>query len=549
MIKTLEIAVISTAIILLVLVLGLEITSSKKVIYGVNIGNEKIGGLNAGELRDFLISRSKEQKYVILRSNGMEWKEAPKDLGINININDTINSAFSIGREKNIFSGINTQVRSIAKGYSFTAKADINEELLDGFMTKNISKLDSPAENAKFSYDKNDPYITKEVPGKVVDREKLKKDILNNVSTFSNKPIEVSFKTDDPKIMEKDLMPLLAKVTMIVKNSPYTISEDDSQSWDIDDSQMKEWIEPIKNSPAKITLNEKKIKDFLIQISPSINRDPQNAVLTIKDNKVTEFAISKNGIELDVEKSAIEIEDKILKGKKDIQLVTKKILADIRTDTIENLGIREKIGSGASDFSGSPAARVHNIKLGALKMNGVLIKPGEEFSFVENLGEVGPKEGYQATYVIKNGATFPEYGGGLCQVSTTTFRAAMYAGLKITERFPHSYPVHYYNPQGFDAAIYGPHPDLRFMNDTKGHVLIQSYVKGNKLYFDFYGTSDGRSVKLIGPEIYDSKPDGSLKTKLTREIYDKEGEITTKRTFWSTYKSPDLYPIQKNPLE
>ncbi len=548
-IKKIETLLIFLAIILLAFILGLEMLNFKKVIYGVNIGTEKIGGLNSRELKDFLILKSKNQKNIIIQSENNTWERSPKELGMQTNINTTINSAFSIGREKNIFSGIKTQIISLLKGYSFKIEADTNEEILNKFILKNISKLNSPAQNAKFSYNEDDISIIKEIPGKTINKEALKKDILANITSLSNKPIKVKFKTDTPNITKKDLVPLLAKLDNILKNSPYIILEDDSQSWKIDDLQIKELLEPIKDSKTELSLNQKKLQDFLIQISPSINREPINATLTIKNGKVAEFALSKNGTELEIEKSAKKIESEILKGKRKIQLITKEVPAEIRTDTIDNLGIVTKIGSGVSDFSGSPASRIHNIKLGAEKINGVLLKPGEEFSFVKNLGEISKAAGYKASYVIKNGKTFPEYGGGLCQVSTTTFRAAMYAGLKITERFPHSYPVAYYNPQGFDAAIYGPHPDLRFKNDTPANILIQAYTKGTKLYFDFYGTSDGREVKLIGPIVYDKKPDGSLKTKLTREIYDKNGELLKSRTFWSSYKSKDLYPIVKNPLE
>ncbi|MDP1629372.1 MAG: VanW family protein, partial [bacterium] len=143
--------------------------------------------------------------------------------------------------------------------------------------------------------------------------------------------------------------------------------------------------------------------------------------------------------------------------------------------------------------------------------------------------------------------TIPEYGGGICQVSTTMFRAAINAGLKITERFPHAFPVAFYNPQGFDATVYLPHPDLRFINDTPANILIQTKIKGTTLTFEFYGTKN-REVKIIGPEEYDKKYDGSMKAKLTQEIY-QDGELIRSKIFYSIYKSPWLFPERKNPLE
>ena len=176
------------------------------------------------------------------------------------------------------------------------------------------------------------------------------------------------------------------------------------------------------------------------------------------------------------------------------------------------------------------------------------MKPGEEFSFNTRLGEVGPQEGYLPELVIKQNKTVPEYGGGLCQVSTTFFRAAILAGLEITERFPHAFAVKYYSPQGFDATIYPPHPDLRFKNDTPAHILVQTRIEKTKLYFELYGTNDGRTVKLDGPYQYDQKSDGSMKAKLTYTVT-RDNQVLREKTFHSNYKSPLLYPVQRNPLE
>ena len=128
------------------------------------------------------------------------------------------------------------------------------------------------------------------------------------------------------------------------------------------------------------------------------------------------------------------------------------------------------------------------------------------------------------------------------------FRAAVNAGLKITERFPHSFPVRYYNPQGFDATIYPPHPNLRFINDTPNNILIQSKIEGNHLSFEFFGTDDGRKTEILGPYVFDKKEDGSMKASLTQKVY-KNGELLREKTFYSNYKSPALYPVERNPLE
>ena len=294
----------------------------------------------------------------------------------------------------------------------------------------------------------------------------------------------------------------------------------------------------------KVGLSEDKIKDNLTQLSPALNFAPQNAQLTIVDGRVTAFSLSYPGRRLKIEESAKKIVEEILeKGKNKIELEFGEIEPEITTSSIKNMGITTLLGKGVSNFARSPKNRIHNIKMGLAKLQGVLIEPGEEFSFNQTLGEVDEKSGFLPELVIKRDKTIPEYGGGTCQVSTTLFRAAINAGLEILERYPHAFPVVYYAPQGFDATVYPPHPDLKFRNDTPANILIQGRVVENNLSFEFYGTDDGRKVIVSKPLEYDKKADGSMKAKFEREIW-KEGKLLKKETFYSVYNSPKLYPVR-----
>jgi vancomycin resistance protein YoaR len=144
--------------------------------------------------------------------------------------------------------------------------------------------------------------------------------------------------------------------------------------------------------------------------------------------------------------------------------------------------------------------------------------------------------------VIKNNKTEPEFGGGICQVSTTVFRAALQSGLKITERKNHAYAVQYYKPYGLDATIYIPKPDLQFKNNTPGAILLVPQIDGMRLTFSMFGTSDGRTTVIDGPHILESNPDGSMKTVFTHTVTDTSGQTFINDSFWSNYKSPSLFP-------
>ena len=162
-------------------------------------------------------------------------------------------------------------------------------------------------------------------------------------------------------------------------------------------------------------------------------------------------------------------------------------------------GIREIIGTGKSFFPHSSAARLKNIAVATDRFNGVVVPQGAVFSFNEILESVHPRYGYVKEAVIKGGRTVYEQGGGLCQLSTTIFRAALSAGLEMVSQRGHSLAVPYYQPYGLESAIYMPYLDLRFRNNTPGDLLIQTRLREEELFVVFLGTSDGRKVVLEGP--------------------------------------------------
>ncbi len=173
-------------------------------------------------------------------------------------------------------------------------------------------------------------------------------------------------------------------------------------------------------------------------------------------------------------------------------------------EELRNAGIREVVTVGESVFSGSPVNRRHNIAVGVNKFNGHLIPKDGIFSFVETLGPVNASTGYRKELVIQGDETIPDYGGGLCQVSSTAYRGPWEYGLPIVQRKNHSYAVTYYSPQGTDATIYPPSVDMKFKNDTPGALLIQSFVDDkSRAFFIYYGTKDDRESEVIGPFVSD----------------------------------------------
>lgn len=353
-------------------------------------------------------------------------------------------------------------------------------------------------------------------------------------------------KKELPSLSIREFYP---RLELSIKNDLLLQAEDTKIT--IKSSEIKKWIEPYaRNYTGKQDkrISYAAISAYLDSIATQFNTEPVNAKLNLKNQKADIFVPSANGKKLNIERSFSTIVSTILDNKASASLSFDTIEPDITLEKINNLGIKSLLGKGTSDYGKSPASRIHNLKLGMSKFNGVILGPNEEFSFNKLLGEIDGQNGYQAELVIKGGLLEREYGGGLCQVSTTIFRAAILAGLTIKERKPHSFPVQYYNPQGFDSTIYPGVVDLKFINDTVNHILIQTKVIGSQLNVEIYGSDDGRKVTMEGPIQYDQKSSGAMKAYFIRKIAMSDGTNKEER-FDSVYKAPPPSPLERNPLE
>lgn len=337
-------------------------------------------------------------------------------------------------------------------------------------------------------------------------------------------------------------------------------------------------IFPQEISP-KIKFNQEKLAQILAQMREEVDRPAQDALFEFKagpQSKVVNFQPSKEGKEVDGE----QVKNLILyvfnsrpltKPVIALELPVKLIQPKINTADTNTLGIKEFLGEGESFFLDSIPSRVHNIVLASSYLHGVVIPPGETFSFSEKIGDISAKTGYQPAYVIKERKTILEDGGGVCQVSTTLFRAALAAGLPIVERQAHYYRVGYYEqggyPPGLDATVYPPSPDLKFKNDTPAYLLIQTKIdqERKRLAFEIYGTSDGRRVETAKPIIHSQVPppepmyidEPSLplgvikridvahwgaKVSFVRKVWSADGGLKEEQTFWSNYTAwPAVY--------
>ncbi len=255
------------------------------------------------------------------------------------------------------------------------------------------------------------------------------------------------------------------------------------------------------------TISPQKLEEFFK--SSSIIRDKQSkrsVEILLEEKEVLFDGTPRDGFEIEIDRLVALMNEALQTDRSFVRVPAEKVFSDVVVHPdLAKKGIQEIIAVGESNFTGSSESRRQNIIAGAQKFNGIIVPRGGIFSFNNILESVEEEDGFVRELVIKGDKTEKELGGGVCQVSTTAFRAALSGGLVIRQRRNHSYAVPYYKPYGLDAAIYLGALDMSFRNDTPGSLLIQTFTEGDNLFFVFYGTDDGRKVSLSGPFISDYK--------------------------------------------
>jgi len=532
-----------------------------KILPGVVIAGQKVGGMSYAQAQEILSSAAfnyNNYSYDLV-ANDISWTVLPRDLGISLKPSEQAAYAYNFGREANFFKRGVSHLRFLQGEVDLKAVYQLDEARFRSYVANYISPvLNTPCVEAEIVLGKSSIFYTESNPGRRILDEKL----LTKVREFADclakkKIVEIPLEIISPRYTTEEASVLTKKVKQILTQPIALVARDRRCELQ---QEIWQWLKVTKEAGYfRVSFDQDAILDWLKDLAGQINREAVDAKLVIKKGKVVSFCPDEKGCSLNLKSSLVRIEEILEKeNDRETELVIDELSPQVRLENIATLGIQELVARGHSNFRGSPPNRINNIKVGAARFNNVLVKPGEIFSFNQHLGPVDVSGGFRPELVIKGDETTPEYGGGLCQVSTTFFRAVLDGGYPVVERENHSYRVIYYEPAGTDATVYLPRPDLKFINDSSTHLLIKTHIKGTELFFDFYGTKPPYRVELDGPYIYNvtGYPDpvyietstlapGVVKkidtahrgadAVLYRYLYDQEGNLVRRDTFKSHY--------------
>lgn len=525
-----------------------------KIMPGVMMGGRTIGSFSP-DYTDDLIESYKER----LRLQGAVFSFKGKNVTLyslpttlnadvpiqtadylfDINREATIAALMAVGRTGSLPQQQIDRVRSALATISIAPVVEIDRERIVEQLKSEFSFFHTLATNARFTMDeKGTLTITPETRGIEFDYTSALASLAAQLSSLEQPTINLDEGPTFPDITTQDLETLRSSVEQRVAE-PLEITFDDAgsdppakQTWALSRALLLSWIKPQRSAVGQLEIDfdRRAISDYLAEkIAPKVRIDVVHPRFEMKDGRVIAFDIPRDGREIDSVKTTDAIIASLSDRSIPAQITVRIVESPFRQSTGSEPVVKELLSRGETDFSGSSSNRKKNITRGAELINGILLAPGEEFSTNKALGEVDATHGFFPGLVIKGDKTVPEYGGGLCQVSTTIFRAVAFAGLEVRERRNHSYRVSFYEPPvGFDATIYGTSPDFRFKNDTSSHLLIQSRVTGNKMIVELWGTMDGRKVEVDTPRVFNIKKAGPPKLIETDELAPGEKNCTEK---------------------
>jgi len=530
-------------------------SAEDRTLPGLFVGDIFIGDMTKTELKDFLDSMSNK-----LSTDGIEvnlkhvsgthsFTLLPQVIGdadvadyIRIDTTKETDRIFELGKGDNALSNTWAYVQSKVTDQSITLKnIVVDRERIENAIRAQAAKYEQPPQNSKLVFKDFEPLrysITSSTSGFVYPIDKSIDAIEQAAKNLERPSVTLASESSNPTVTESEWSPVLGSLSTAFAAGPLVLSYVDEagdvqKEWKIPVSTFANWLTlREENRQNHLTLDTVSTTEYLVnRIDSAVRQDPEDAKFRVDAvGKVQEFKASRVGIGLDTQKTYEALQasfDLRLNGNTStpVQIVLTEVEPNVATGQVNDLGIEEVLGVGISNFAGSPSNRVKNIRNAVVKLNGLLIKPGDEFSAIKYTQPYTIEGGYLPEKVIKGDELKAEIGGGLCQVGTTLFRMAMNSGMEITERRNHSLVVSYYNDlsnglPGTDATIYDPAPDFRFKNDTNNYILLQTAMNEStgELKFTLWGTSDGRKASYSKPVVHKWIPAGPARITETTSL-------------------------------
>jgi len=472
-----------------------------RIYTGVSVAGVSLGGLTRSEAYQRLGERLRPYPLppIVLEHEGEQRPLSAAQVQARADLLDAVNRAYLYGRSGSLLNDVVAQLRAALLGVVIVPRVEVDAEELRAAVAALAAGVDRPAVAERRLGD----VVIPAQAGRSVDVEATLQGLLQQLADGAAGTVRAPLVVHSIAAPAPSVTPS-APLNNDIEMRPLLLrSQADNFALALTPAELRNMLRSV--DPPE--LDEASLRRFLEPIAAQIERRPRDARLRFnpQTGAVTVLSPSFPGRALDVEATIAAIRSAIVSGADEASLVVKTIEPAVDMNRIAEMGIRELVASGRTYFAGSSASRIRNIEVAAKQFEGVVIPPNGIFSFNQIVRDVSSANGFEDSLIIWGDRTAVGVGGGVCQVSTTVFRAAYQGGFPIVERYNHGYVVDWYGEPGLDATIFTPTVDFRFRNDTDAYLLIEPVVDSvnGVITFNFYGTKPHRTVTISKPEITD----------------------------------------------
>lgn len=501
------------ALLLALMLLALQLALSDRIVPGVRVGDLDLGGKSETEALAAL-----EQHFapltgatITLRYSEHLWQARAAELGLRVAVNDMLATALSIGHAEDEIERLGGQAGAWFNGHNIAPQLTLDENVARDYLSAIAEQVNRERRDARLSIIGTEVSIDTGQTGRALDVTATLDRLIASLLTGVDAEVELVVHESPARLwnMAEAALHVNTALSGPVQLVAIDPGGEPLPPWTITPAQIRALLSVSltdlgDDKRYDVSINMEAFADFLHSLAPSLVIAPAEGRFDFDpiSRQLTAITPSSGGRELNVPETIAKLEDAVFS--RDARVVP--MVFDYRPPRYHSgvsaaeLGITELVAQATTYYWGSWQNRRDNIELGAGKLHGIIIAPGEEFSFNRHLGPITSAAGYQDSAVIFGGRTVTGIGGGICQVSTTMFRLAFSGGYAITERNSHGYRVGYYEyagaGPGLDAAIWQPTSDFRFLNNTPHHLLIEGEFMSAKdaLQFRIYSTPHWRTV-------------------------------------------------------
>lgn len=492
-------------------VLMYQAAYADRIYPGVRVLGEDLGGYSRDEARSLLENRLRDlgERRLILRFQDRAWDLNAQELGLNVDVSPVLEVAYRQGREGNFFERFWTQLGLRREGQSFQGPSAAYDQAVQTNLLQRIAReIDRSAADSTLRIGPN--LKLERQPSQVgyrLEIETNRRRLADALADRGATQVELAVAELRPATSDVDTAEAAAHAERILASSVDLVFGE--RTWTLDPPQLASILRFHREGTRLLArLDRPALETWAKSLSQVVEQTSQEARFAWAGGALEVLRPSREARELDVKATVDLIMAKAPTDEHRLPLPVKITRPATPMEDRKSLGIKELIKTSRTAFAGSVPAKVANISLAAERLNGVVVPPGGTFSFNKELGpttlDAGFKIGWGVTTTGGNIRTVPAVAGGICQVATTLFHSVFWAGYTIEQRNWHLYWISAYTSNGIiglDATVdEEANLDFQFINPTKHHLLIQSWVDGaQNLNFALYGTTPDWTVKVDPP--------------------------------------------------